>query len=53
MMEAVAILAVLLQGLHLENRSTATAEPLMRVTLRPESRLTMRIVQRKNKSPAT
>ncbi len=52
MMEAVAILAVLLQGLHLENRSTATAAPLMRVTLRPESRLTMRIVQRKNKSPA-
>ncbi|MFF2320374.1 cytochrome P450 [Agrobacterium sp. NPDC058088] len=52
MMEAVAILAVLLQTVHLENRSTATAEPLMRVTLRPQERLMMQITHRENKSPA-
>ncbi|HBT69160.1 MAG TPA: cytochrome P450 [Agrobacterium sp.] len=52
MMEAVAILAVLLQTVHLENRSTAAAEPLMRVTLRPENRLMMQIKHRKNKLPA-
>ena len=39
MMEAVAILAVLLQTVHLENRSATAAEPLMRVTLRPQDRL--------------
>jgi cytochrome P450 len=52
MMEAVSILAVLLQNVHLENRSASPAEPLMRVTLRPQSRLMMRITDRKNKSPA-
>lgn len=52
MMEAVAILAVLLQKVHLENRSAATAEPLMRVTLRPQNPLMMRVTNRKNKSPA-
>ncbi len=52
MMEAVAIFAVLLQTVHLENRSTATAEPLMRVTLRPQERLMMQITHRENKSPA-
>lgn len=52
MMEAVAILAVLLQKAHLENRSAATAEPLMRVTLRPQNPLMMRVTNRKNKSPA-
>ena len=46
MMEAVAILAVLLQTVHLENRTTAAAEPLMRVTLRPQDRLMMKITQR-------
>lgn len=46
MMEAVAILAVLLQTVHLENRTTAAAEPLMRVTLRPQDRLAMKITQR-------
>jgi cytochrome P450 len=53
MMEAVAILAVLLQNVHLENRSTTFAEPLMKVTLRPQNRLMMRVTNRKNKSPAT
>jgi cytochrome P450 len=52
MMEAVAILAVLLQKNHLENRSATTAEPLMRVTLRPQNPLMMRVTNRKNKSPA-
>ncbi|MFK3779224.1 cytochrome P450 [Agrobacterium sp. NPDC089420] len=52
MMEAVAILAVLLQTIHLDNKSTNAAEPLMRVTLRPQERLMMTITQRKNRSPA-
>lgn len=52
MMEAVAILAVILQTIHLENKTMASAEPLMRVTLRPRERLMMRITQRQNKSPA-
>ncbi|WP_142779237.1 cytochrome P450 [Agrobacterium sp. T29] len=52
MMEAVAILAVLLQNDHLRNKSPANTEPLMRVTLRPENRLMMRVSSRKNKSPA-
>ena len=52
MLEAVAILAVLLQTVHLENMSAAAAEPLMRVTLRPENRLMMQIKHRKNKLPA-
>ncbi|MBO9654392.1 MAG: cytochrome P450 [Agrobacterium tumefaciens] len=52
MMEAVAILAVVLQTVHLENSSAAKVEPLMRVTLRPENRLMMQVRQRKNKSPA-
>lgn len=52
MMEAVAILAVLLQGVHLRNKSPANTEPLMRVTLRPENRLMMQVSSRKNKSPA-
>ncbi|MFB7143082.1 cytochrome P450 [Agrobacterium deltaense] len=52
MMEAVAILAVLLQDVHLRNKSPANTEPLMRVTLRPENRLMMHVSSRKNKSPA-
>ncbi|MGV2065289.1 cytochrome P450 [Agrobacterium sp. 22-226-1] len=52
MMEAVAILAVLLQNDHLRNKSPANTEPLMRVTLRPENRLMMQVSSRKNKSPA-
>lgn len=52
MMEAVAILAVLLQDVHLRNKSPANTEPLMRVTLRPENRLMMQVSSRKNKSPA-
>ncbi|TKV74385.1 cytochrome P450 [Rhizobium sp. AU243] len=52
MMEAVAILAVLLQNDHLRNKSPANTEPLMRVTLRPQNRLMMRVSSRKNKSPA-
>lgn len=52
MMEAVAILAVLLQGAHVRNKTPATMEPLMRVTLRPEDRLMMQVVPRQNKSPA-
>lgn len=52
MMEAVAIFAVLLQDVHLRNKSPANTEPLMRVTLRPENRLMMQVSSRKNKSPA-
>ncbi|MGN7710446.1 cytochrome P450 [Agrobacterium radiobacter] len=52
MMEAVAILAALLQDVHLKNKSPANTEPLMRVTLRPENRLMMQVSPRKNKSPA-
>lgn len=52
MMEAVAILAVLLQNDHLRNKSPGNTEPLMRVTLRPENRLMMQVSSRKNKSPA-
>ena len=52
MMEAVAILAVILQTNHLENKTTTSAEPLMRVTLRPQERLMMQITERQNKSPA-
>ncbi|CVI57863.1 MULTISPECIES: cytochrome P450 [Agrobacterium] len=52
MMEAVAILAVILQDVHLRNKSPANTEPLMRVTLRPENRLMMQVSSRKNKSPA-
>ena len=52
MMEAVAILAVLLQNDHLRNKNPANTEPLMRVTLRPENRLMMQVSSRKNKSPA-
>ena len=52
MMEAVAILAVILQNNHLENKTMASAEPLMRVTLRPQERLMMQITERQNKSPA-
>ncbi|SCY49177.1 cytochrome P450 [Rhizobium sp. NFACC06-2] len=52
MMEAVAILAVLLQNDHLRNKSPTNTEPLMRVTLRPENRLMMQVSSRKNKSPA-
>lgn len=52
MMEAVAILAVLLQDVHLKNKGPADTEPLMRVTLRPENRLMMQVSSRKNKSPA-
>lgn len=52
MMEAVAIFAVLLQDVHLRNKSPANTEPLMRVTLRPENRLMMHVSSRKNKSPA-
>ncbi|MGV2110894.1 cytochrome P450 [Agrobacterium salinitolerans] len=52
MMEAVAILAVILQTNHLENKTTTSAEPLMRVTLRPQERLMMQITDRQNKSPA-
>ncbi|MGV1954690.1 cytochrome P450 [Agrobacterium sp. 22-214-1] len=52
MMEAVAILAVLLQDVRLKNKGPADTEPLMRVTLRPENRLMMQVSSRKNKSPA-
>ncbi len=52
MMEAVAILAVLLQNAHLENTSTRAAKPLMRVTLRPQQKLIMRVTTREKKLPA-
>lgn len=51
MMEAVAILAVLLQDVHLKNKSPANTEPLMRVTLRPENRLMMQVSPRQTNRP--
>jgi cytochrome P450 len=45
-MEAVAILAVLLQALRLRSTSSDAASPTMRVTLRPKQELWMRIESR-------
>jgi cytochrome P450 len=42
-MEAVAVLAVLLPAFHLRNESSTSPQPMMKVTLRPQQSIIMDI----------
>ncbi|OHZ40348.1 cytochrome P450 [Agrobacterium vitis] len=52
-MEAVAILAVLAKTFRLRNKSEATPEPTMRITLRPKKKLIMEIENRREDVPVS